>query len=161
VTEGLGPSTNPWTSTEGRLVAFESTADLAGSQANTGTSRIYVYDTFSQTFARITNGPENCHVPSLHKVQSDWRIQYVCDGIPHFSMLRKDEHYEVPVPGGVTQRVLAMGTYFLVLSTTADLSDDSGTTAGNQIYLVNLYKRPAVPVPGATVWFPFQGVPPL
>ena len=46
------------------------------------------------------------------------------------------------------------------MSTTSDLLG-TGSTPGNQVYLVNLFKRPAVPVPGAATWFPTRGLPPL
>lgn len=38
------------------------------------------------------------------------------------------------------------GAHFVVVSTTADLLG-TGTTAAHQLYLMNLYKRPAIPVP--------------
>jgi len=54
------------------------------------------------------------------------------------------------------------GAHFVVVSTRADLLAGAGATPGNQVYLVNLYKRPPVPVPGSPVtWFPSQGIPPL
>jgi len=34
-------------------------------------------------------------------------------------------------------------------------------TPGSQVYLVNLFKRPAQPVPGQAAWFPTRGIPPL
>ena len=77
-------------------------------------------------------------------------------------MVRADQRLVVPTAGGPTQRVVAaLGVHFVLLSTVADLIAGSGTTAGNQVYLVNLYKRPAVPVPGTIKWFPSQGLPPL
>ena len=78
-------------------------------------------------------------------------------------MLRANERYEVwTPPEGDTQRVIAaMGAHFVLLSTTSDLTDGAGTTPGHQVYLVNLFKRPAIPVPSAVVWFPTQGMNPL
>src|SRR5262249_33410217 len=62
---------------------------------------------------------------------------------------------------GVTQRVLGeMGIPFLILSTTANLLD-GGVTPGRQVYMVNLFKRPAEPVLGQATWFPTRGIPPL
>ena len=129
---------------QARIVAFESTADLAGTQVDTGVSQIFMYDTKSKTYARITNEPAGCTLPSS------------------FTMLRADQRYVVPASDGVTQRVITeLGIHFLVVSTTADLLAGSGTTPGNQVYLVNLFKRPAVPVAGDIKWFPSQGLPPL
>jgi hypothetical protein len=163
ITAGAGPSTNPILSSDGRLVLFESTADLAGTQANTGKAQIFVYDTRTRTYARVTNEPSGCRLPSAHRVQRDYRIAYVCGGVPYFTMLRADERYLVPAAGGTTQRVIAaMGVHFVVVSTRADLLAGAGATPGNQVYLVNLYKRPAVPVPATPVtWFPRQGLSPL
>jgi hypothetical protein len=162
ITAGFGPSVNPAISNDGRIVAFESTADLAGTQADTGVSQVFMYDTKSKTYARITNEPAGCTLPSAFKVQLDWRVAFVCSGLPYFTMLRADQRYVVPAADGTTQRVIAeLGIHFLVLSTTADLIAGSGTTPGSQVYLVNLFKRPAVPVPGEIKWFPSQGLPPL
>ena len=72
-----------------------------------------------------------------------------------------NQRYLVQTAGGVTQRVLGeMGIHFLILSTTANLLD-GGVTPGRQVYMVNLFKRPAEPVPGQAVWFPTRGIPPL
>lgn len=162
ITAGSGPSRNAAISNDGRIVAFESTADLAGTQADTGMPQIFIYDTKSQTYARITNEPAGCTLPSSFKVQRDWRVAYVCGGLPYFTMLRANQRYVVQAGDGVTQRVITeLGIHFLVLSTTADLLAGSGTTAGSQVYLVNLFKRPGVPVPGDIKWFPSQGLPPL
>ena len=163
ITAGRGPSRNAAISNDARIVAFESTADLAGTQADTGVPQIFIYDTKSQTYARITNEPAGCTLPSSFKVQRDWRIAYVCGSLPYFTMLRANQRYIVPAADGVTQRVITeLGIHFLVLSTTADLLDpDGGTTPGSQVYLVNLFKFQARPVPGETEWFPSQGLPPL
>jgi len=163
ITAGAGPSTNPSTSNDARLVVFESQADLAGMQANTATPQVYLYDRKSATYAQITQDPQGCHLPSAYKVERDWRIAYVCGGKPYFTMLRANQRFEVQANGGTTQRVLAgLGIHFVLLSTRADLVSGMGSTPGNQVYLVNLYKRPPIPAPGASVtWFPTQGIPPL
>jgi len=163
ITTGLGPSTNPSLSSDGRLVVFQSTADLAGTQANTGIPQIFAWDTRSETFARVTNNPAGCTLPSAHRIGRDYRIAYVCAGTPYFTMLRADGRYQVEAPTGLAQRmVAALGVHFVVLSTRANLMAGSGTTPGNQVYLVNLYKRPPVFAPGPpVVWFPYQGLPPL
>jgi hypothetical protein len=162
ITAGFGPSRNAAISNDGRIVAFESTADLAGTQADTGVPQVFMYDTRSKTYARITHDAGGCTLPSSFKVQRDWRVAYVCSGLPYFTMLRANRRYVVPAADGVTQRVITeLGIHFLVVSTTADLLAGSGTTPGSQVYLVNLFKRPAVPVAGDIKWFPSQGLPPL
>lgn len=162
ITAGAGSSRNPGASNDGRLVVFESTAALAAGGADTGVPQIFAYDVKSRTYARLTAEPQGCTLPAAFKVQRDWRIAYVCSGLPYFTMLRADQRYLVPATDGVTQRVVpALGVHFLLLSTTADLMTGSGTTPGRQVYLVNLFKRPAVPVAGTVTWFPTQGIPPL
>ncbi|MGH7893732.1 MAG: TolB family protein, partial [Candidatus Binatia bacterium] len=163
ITAGLGPSRNPAVSNDGRIVAFESTADLgADVPSDTGVSQIYVYDTKSLTYARITDDVLGCTLPSAFKAQRDWRIAFVCSGQPYYYMLRGDQRYRVQTDdASTTQRVVAeLGIHFLVLSTTSNLLD-GGVTPGSQIYLVNLFKRPAQPVPGQAAWFPTRGIPPL
>src|SRR5262249_29777225 len=158
ITSGLGPSTNAAISNDGRIVAFDSTADFAG--PNTGASQIFIYDTKTRTYARITNDVGGCTLPSLYKVHSDWRVTFVCSGTPYYYMLRDDQRFRVQADGGVTQRIVAeLGIHFLLLSTTADLVAGSGATPGSQIYLVNLFKRPAVEVAGTATWFPTRGIP--
>ncbi len=163
LTAGQGPSRNPSIGDDGRLVVFESTADLAGAGADTGVPQIYMYDTKTQTYARITNDAGGCTLPAVAKVKRDWRISFVCGGEPFFYMLREDQRYRVQTEAGsTTQRVVGeLGIHFVALSTTSNLLG-SGTTPGRQVYLVNLYKRPPQPV--ATVpatWFPFRGINPL
>jgi WD40-like Beta Propeller Repeat len=161
LTSGAGPSRNPALSDDGGLLAFESTADLAGSGVDTGVSQIFIFDPKSLTFARITDDPGGCTLPNASKVQRDWRIAFVCGELPYFYMLRKDQRYLVQTGGGVTQRVLGeMGIHFLILSTTANLLA-GGVTPGRQVYMVNLFKRPAQPAPGQATWFPTRGIPPL
>jgi Tol biopolymer transport system component len=164
ITNGFGPSTNPAVSNDGRIVAWQSTADLDKTLADTGVSQIYAYDTKSKTYARITtdtSDPLGCTLPSTFKIQQDWRVAFVCSGVPYYYMLRGDQRFRVPADTGTTQRVVTeLGIHFLVMSTTADLLG-TGSTPGNQVYLVNLFKRPAVPVPGMAAWFPTRGLPPL
>jgi hypothetical protein len=164
ITRGFGPSTNPAISNDGRIVAVQSTADLPETLADTGVWQIYAYDTKSKTFARITTNtsdPLGCTLPSSFKILQDWRVAFVCSGVPYYYMLRGDQRYRVPADNGATQRVVTeLGIHFLVMSTTADMTG-AGPSAGNLVYLVNLFKRPAVPVPGVASWFPTRGIPPL
>src|SRR5262249_24812837 len=137
ITKGFGPSTNPAVSNDGRIVAFTSTADLTpDSLADTGVSQIYAYDTKTQTFVRITtdtSDPLGCTLPSTFKCQQDWRVAFVCSGVPYYYMLRGDQRFRVPADTGTTQRVVAeLGIHFLVMSTTADLLG-TGSTPGNQV----------------------------
>jgi hypothetical protein len=126
--------------------------------ADTGVPQVFIWDTRSQTYAQITDDPSGCVRPAAAKIRRDWRITFVCGGNAYFFMLRENQRYQVPTPGGTTQAMVPeMGSHFLTLSTTADLLS-GGTTAGHQIFMVNLFKQPAVPVPGSAVWFPEQGI---
>ena len=123
VTTGAASSRNPALSDDGGLLVFESTADLAGTGADTGISRIFAYDPKSQTFARITDDAGGCTAPGVSQVRRDWRIAFVCGGSPYFYMLRADQRYLVQTGGGMTERVLGeMGIHFLILSTTGNLA---------------------------------------
>jgi Tol biopolymer transport system component len=158
ITDGAGASTNPLLSDDGRLVAFQSTADLAGDGADTGVSQIFIWDTRSETYAQITDDPSGCVRPAAAKIRRDWRITFVCGGGAYYFMLRENQRYQISTPGGTTQAIVPeMGTHFLTLSTTADLLS-GGTTAGHQVFMVNLFKQPAVPVTGSATWFPEQGI---
>lgn len=159
LTDGAGPSRNAAISDDGRVLTFESEADLAGNGADTGVPQIFTYDTKTRTFARVTNDAGGCTLPAAAKVKRDYRIAFVCSGTPYFYMLRADDRYQVQTGGGHTQRVAGeLGIHFMALSTTANLAA-SGTTPGHQVYLVNLFKRPAQPVAGPlAVWWPFRGL---
>jgi Tol biopolymer transport system component len=160
VTTGAGDSIRPIVSDDGRLIAFTSTADLAGAGQETGIPQVFVYDYKSATFARLTNEPGGCTRPAVAKVQGDWRVTFVCGGQAFYHMLRTNLRYQVQTVGGTVQSVIPeMGVHFLMLSTNADLLAGSGSTIGNRIYMVNLYARPAVQVPGGAIWFPYQGIP--
>jgi Tol biopolymer transport system component len=158
ITNGAGPSSNALLSDDGRLVTFQSTADLAGDGADTGVPQIFIWDTRSGTYAQITDDPSGCVRPAGAKIRRDWRITFVCAGNAYYFMLRENQRYQVLTPGGTTQAMAPeMGAHFVTLSTTADLLS-GGTTTGHQIFMVNLFKQPAVPVPGSAVWFPEQGI---
>ena len=109
-------------------MAFESTADLAGTKADTGVPQLFIYDTKSETYARLTDDhPGGCTLPSTFKVQRDWRIAYVCAGLPYFTMLRADQRYGLPADDGVTQRVITeLGIHFLVLAPRPTSSPPAG-----------------------------------
>lgn len=161
ITSGAASSRNPALSDDGGLLVFESTADLAGNGADTGTSRIYAYDPKSLTFACITDDAGGCTAPGVSQVRRDWRIAFVCGGVPYFYMLRADERFLVQTGGGVTERVLGeMGIHFLVLSTTGNPLGGP-VTSGKRVYILNLFKRPAQPVAGLATWFPTRGIPAL
>ena len=160
ITSGAGESTDPSVSDDGRVVAFASRADLGGDGADTGLTQIFAYDTVSHTFAQITNESTGCSRPAVLRAQSDWRIAFVCDGQAYFHMLRADTRSHVPTPDGTVQAINAgMGDHFVTVSTTADLEAGSGTTAGHQIYILNLFANPPPSAPGSAIWFPFQGIP--
>jgi hypothetical protein len=159
ITDGAGASVDPIVSDDSRVVAFVSTADLAGGGADTGVPQIFVYDTQTQTFAQLTNEGNGCGRPGIAKVGRDWRITFVCDGQAYYHMLRENQRYHVPTPDGSAQSIIPeMGVHFLTVSTTANLEAGSGTTAGHQIYLLNLFKAPVPSVAGSATWFPFQGI---
>ena len=160
ITAGLGPSTRPSFSDDGHILAFQSTADLADTQANTGVPQIFIYDTKSKTSAQLTFDAGGCTDPGVAKVKREWRVGFVCSGLAFFFTIRDDQRYHVATPDGVTTRLLPeLGKHFLVVATTSDLVNGSGATAGQQVYLVNLFKRPAAPWPTSpAVWFPYRGI---
>jgi hypothetical protein len=160
ITAGAGASTDPLLSDDGRLVTFASRANLAGGGADTGVAQIFVYDLVSGTYAQLTNEPGGCSRPTVARFQSDWRITFVCGGQAYYTMLRANVRYHVPTPAGTVQAINAgMGDHFVTVSTNADLVAGSGTTAGNRIYVLNMYAAPPPSVPGSVTWFPFQGIP--
>ena len=161
ITSALGPSTNPSVSNDGRLIVFESSADLAGDGHDTHTTQVYAYDTFSKTFARLTGDLGGCASATAIRIKRDWRIAYLCSGTAYFSMLRANQRFQVATDGGDTTRLVPQAdAHFMLVATTANLLG-AGTTAGHRVYMVNLYKRPPTPVASAITWFPTQGIPPL
>jgi len=159
LTNGLASSRRPAVNAQGRIIAFTSTADLIGDGSDTGVSQVYVYDLQTSDVGRLTDDAGGCTDPSVDYQLGDWRVAFVCGGEAFFYQLVADVRYRVPIPTGAnTSGILAQGgTFFLVVSTDADLMG-SGTTPGHQIYQLNLYKLPAVPVPGHAVWSPERGV---
>jgi len=161
VTSGAGASTEPLVSDEGRLVAFSSTADLAGDGHDTGTKQIFVYDDRTQTYAQITDDPGGCSRPAVSRVRSDWRVAFVCSGQAYFYMLREDQRYHLLTVGGDAQGIFPeMGVHFVMVSTNANMYDASlPPNPGYRIILRNLFALPAPQVPGTAVWFPSRGIP--
>jgi WD40-like Beta Propeller Repeat len=158
LTHGAGPSFNPALSDDGGLLAFESTADLAGTGADTGVSQVFIYHPKSNNFARITEDAGGCHLPGVSSVFKDFRVTFVCSGEAYFYMMAADLRFHVQI-GGVTQRVLGeMGVHFIMVGSTGN-PFSGGTTPANQVYLINLFKRPAQQVGGLATWFPARGVP--
>jgi hypothetical protein len=158
ITAGAGPSGNPAISDDGRIVAFESRADLAGSGADTGVPQIFVYDTRSETFAQVTSDAGGCTRPGAKRHLRDYRITFVCGGEAEYFLLVQNTRYHVDTGGGTTQAVLPeLGTYFLTVSTTGDLSG-GGTTTGYELYQLNDYVRPSAVMAGTATWFPYQGL---
>jgi len=158
ITAGQGASRNPSVSDDGRLVVFESLADLAGSGAATGVPQIFAYDTRTETYAQLTSDPGGCTGPASGRRGPDWRITFICNGEPQFFMLREGVRYRVQTSGGTTQSILPeLGSHFVMISTTANVFS-GGTTAEHRVYMINLFARPAEPIAGTATWFPFQGI---
>jgi Tol biopolymer transport system component len=162
LTSGAGASEKPTLSNDGRVIVFESRADLAGDGHDTGVPQVFMYDTNTHTFARVTNEPGGCTGASSARIMRDWRIGYVCGGSAYFTMLRADQRFRVQTDGGDTTRISPQGdAHFVLVATTADLAAGSGTTAGHRVYMVNLYARPPATAASSVLWFPTQGIPPL
>jgi Tol biopolymer transport system component len=165
ITAGLGPSRNPALSSDGRLVAFESTADLAGDQSDTGVPQIFTYDTRTQTFARLTNDAGGCSAPAVMRIRRDWRITYLCgsgdSATANFTMLRTNQRVQVQTDGNTTRIVPQGDVHFVLVATTADLLGGGSPTSDHRVYMVNLFKRPPASVTSNILWFPHQGIPPL
>lgn len=162
ITSATGPSEKPTLSNDGRVIVFESRADLAGDGHDTGVPQVFMYDTSSHTFARVTNEPAGCTGASSARIMRDWRIGYVCSGTAYFTMLRANQRFRVQTDGGDTTRLSPQGdAHFVLVATTADLAAGSGTTVGHRVYMVNLYARPPAAATSNVVWFPTQGIPPL
>ena len=78
ITAGQGPSRNPLMSNGGRIMVFESDADLAAGGADTGVPQIFAYDIVTGNFAQVTQEPSGCTRPSAQKRSGDWRIGFSC-----------------------------------------------------------------------------------
>jgi len=147
ITAGTAPSRLPAISPDGHLIAFESTADLTGDGLDTGVSQIFLYRTTTQTLTQLTNDASGCTGASVGPFASDWHVGYVCHEQGFFHQVLTNRSYRLPIDGGDTvQAVAELGRYFFMVSTTANLLG-GGTTPGHQLYLLNLFKLAAIPVP--------------
>lgn len=146
ITDGAGDSTRPALSQGGRLVAFQSTAALATDGHDTGVPQVFVYDINSAVFRQITNDAGGCHDAYVNDQTKAWRVTYVCGSKGYYTDIRTQSRFELPIDGGDTaQAINAGGAHFIQVSTTANLLG-SGTTAGHQLYQLNLFKLPATPL---------------
>jgi hypothetical protein len=164
VTDGFAPSTRPTWSDDGNIVAFQSQADLPGDKSDMGIPQVFIYDTKSKTSAQLTFDPGGCTDPVVTKVRKDWRVGFLCGGEARFYMIRADVLSRIDTLGAAAAGFAPeLGKFFVVVSTTGALLAGSGTTAGHQVYMLNLFKRPAFPISGAptAVWFPTRGINPL
>jgi Tol biopolymer transport system component len=153
ITHGAGPSRKPAISKDGHLVAFESRAALATDGHDTGKTQIFVYDVANDRFGQLTNEANGCSTPSVDDTASDYRVAYACDGKGYVHLVFAEQRSRLPIDVGDTAQVVAEpGVHFVVVTTTANLLG-SGTTAGHQVYQLNLYKLPTVPAAGTITWF--------
>src|SRR5262245_30683033 len=106
----------------------------------------------------ITIDAGRCQLPGLSSLYKDFRVTFVCNGEPYFYMVAADLRFHVNV-GGVTQRIMGeMGIHFVMVSSTGNPLA-GGTTPTNQVYPINLFKRPAQQVPGLANCFAARGIP--
>jgi hypothetical protein len=154
ITAGAGPSLRPSLSNDGRIVVFESHADLAGDGHDTGVPQIFAWDRFANQFARVTDDAGGCTEATAARIQRDARIGYTCGGTAYFTMLYANLRYRVQTDGGEAVRLVPQGdNYFVLVATNADLLN-TGPPPGHRVYMINLFARPPEPVPSAVVFFP-------
>jgi hypothetical protein len=145
ITDGAGDSTLPALSQRARLVAFQSTAALATDGHDTGVPQVFVYDINSGLFRQITNDAGGCHTPYVNDQTKAWRVTYVCGSKGYYTDIRNEARFELPITGGDTvQSINAGGSHFIQVATTANLLG-GGSTAGHQLFQLNLFKLPAQP----------------
>jgi Tol biopolymer transport system component len=146
ITDGEGPSTNASISPEGRVVVFQSTADLTGDRHDTGVSQIFAYETRGRVVSQITNSPAGCTNAAVARAAADWVISYVCGNEGYLRLLNANRTQRLPIDGDVFQAVTELGRHFMGVSTNVNLLG-TGTTPGRQIYMLNIFKYPLEPVP--------------
>jgi hypothetical protein len=154
ITAGAAPSSRPSLSNDGRVVVFESRADLAGDGHDTGAPQVFAWDRITHALARVTDEVGGCTEPTAARIKRDWRIGYTCGGTAYFTMLHANARYRVQTDGGEAARLVPQrDAYFVLVATTADLLG-GGAPAEHRIYMVNLFARAPEPVPSAVVWLP-------
>jgi len=79
-------------------------------------------------------------------VPRDISVGYACDGKGFFYHYLAGKHFQLPTDGGNTaQAVAELGSWFMVVSTTANMLGGD-PTQGHQLYLLNLFKLTATPL---------------
>ncbi|MGH7895799.1 MAG: hypothetical protein ACREQL_14095, partial [Candidatus Binatia bacterium] len=118
ITAAAAPSRSPSLSNDGRLVVFESWADLAGDGHDTAVPQVFAYDTLSHTFARLADDAGGCTAPTAARIKRDWRIAYLCGATPYFTMLRANARFRVQTDGGDTTRLVPQAdAHFMLVAT--------------------------------------------
>jgi len=146
LTYGQGPSRRPSISGDARVIAFESTADLTGNLQDTGVSQIFLYDADKGDLIRVTDDTGGCSGASVSPVPRDISVGYACHGVGFFYHYLAGKHFQLPTDGGSTaQAVAELGSWFMVVSTTANMLGGD-PTQGHQLYLLNLFKLAATPL---------------
>jgi len=146
LTYGQGPSVRPAISSDRRVIAFESTADLTGNLQDTTVSQIFLYDSDKGSLIRVTDDPAGCSGASVSAVPRDISVGYACHGVGFFYHYLAGKHFQLPIDGNTTaQAVAELGSWFMVVSTKANMLT-GGTTQGHQLYLLNLFKLAATPL---------------
>jgi Tol biopolymer transport system component len=140
VTHGATASQRPSISSDGHVIVFDSTSAIPTDGHDTGKSQIFAYDTSNQTYTQITNDPNGCSDATVSQFPGDWHVVYTCQGQGFVHYLRANVTFHVPNAAGDTSEAIAeLGGHFMVVTTTANLLG-SGTTAGHQVYMLNLFK---------------------
>ncbi len=147
LTYGQGPSRRPAISSDSRVIAFESTADLTGNLQDTMVSQIFLYDADKGSLIRVTDDPAGCSGASVSAVPRDISVGYACHGEGFFYHYLAGKHFQLPTGDGETaQAVAELGSWFMVVSTTANMLVGGDPTQGHQLYLLNLFKLTATPL---------------
>lgn len=153
ITDGAGSSSLPTMSETGRLISFESSAALATDGHDTGVKQVFVYDSYTSLFRQLTDEPGGCHTSYASDAVRARIVAFVCGSSAYYTDLTSGIRYKLPIPGGnTTQAMNAGGVHFMQVTTTANLFG-GGTTAGHQLYQLNLFKLPGQPVAGNVVTF--------
>jgi hypothetical protein len=147
LTNGTAGSYAPAISDDARVIAFESAADLLGDRHDTGVRQIFAYETRTRTLSQITHDPLGCSGASVTGIPGDWRIGFVCHAEGYFHHVRANQTFRLPIPSGTDtpQAIAELGGHFMMVSTNANLVG-AGTTAGHEVFMLNLFKLPAVRV---------------